>query len=543
VLGRRLLTLAVLLAVGLPAAALAATISGTNRADHLRGTPKADSLFGRGGNDLIAGLAENDLLDGGPGRDTLLGGTGADRIAASYDGARDVVRCGPGRDLVDADPVDRVGSDCEVVARRLSRDAFRNSDSQHETEAEPASFAYGRTIVAAFQSGRFTNGGASSIGFATSSDLGQTWRSGFLPGLTGLSRPAGSAERASDPTVVYDAEQGVWLIAALTLAADQWQLLVSRSTDGLSWSLPVAAAVSAAGTLDKGWLACDNWPSSPLRGRCYLSYLDVASNQIATRASTDGGLTWSPPASPPAPSPIDVNGAQPLVRPDGTLVVVYATFSNRRFEETDVLAIRSMDGGASFSDPARVADLQSGEVVDLRSPPLPSASVDGGGRLYVVWEDCRFAGTCSRNDLVLASSDDGITWSAPVRVPTTGATSTTDSLVPGFAADPTAAGGTARLALVYYTHPVDCNARPTCAGVDALTISSADGGATWSRPQRLDAEPMKLSWIAADAEEGHMLGDYETVSFVGGRAVPIFALALGPAGAGRFHQAIYARTR
>ena len=539
----RLVAVAASFAVLGSATAWAATITGTDRADHLRGTAGADSLFGRGGDDLLEGLGGNDLLDGGPGRDTLLGGPGDDRIAASYDGARDIVRCGPGKDLVNADLVDRVGSDCEVVAHRLSRDAFHNSDSQHETEAEPASFAFGQTIVAAFQSGRFTNGGAASIGFATSSDRGQTWRSGFLPGLTGLSRPAGSAERASDPTVVYDAEHGVWLIAALTLAADQWQLLVSRSTDGLSWSLPVAAAVSAAGTLDKGWLACDNWPSSPLRGRCYLSYLDVASNQIATRASTDGGLTWSPPASPPAPSPIDVNGAQPLVRPDGTLVVVYASFSNRRFEETDVLAIRSTDGGASFSDPARVADLQASEVVDLRSPPLPSASVDGGGRLYVVWEDCRFTSACSRNDLVLASSDDGITWSAPVRVPTTGATSTTDSLVPGFAADPATAGGTPRLALVYYTQPVDCSVQPTCAGVDALTISSADGGATWSRPQRLDAEPMKLSWIAADAEEGHMLGDYETVSFVAGRPVPIFALSVAPAAPGRFRQAIYARTR
>src|SRR5207247_1298956 len=124
-------------------------------------------------------------------------------------------------------------------SRTGSRATLSTTDSQHETEAEPASFAFGQTIVAAFQSGRFTNGGAASIGFATSSDRGQTWRSGFLPGLTGLSRPAGSAERASDPTVVYDVEHGVWLIAALTLGADHWQLLVSRSTDGLSWSLPV----------------------------------------------------------------------------------------------------------------------------------------------------------------------------------------------------------------------------------------------------------------------------------------------------------------
>jgi BNR repeat-like domain/RTX calcium-binding nonapeptide repeat (4 copies) len=541
--GRRLLLLAAALAVALPAASLAATITGTNRADHLRGTPRADSLFGRGGDDLIEGLGGNDLLDGGPGRDTLVGGPGDDRFAAGYDGARDVVRCGPGKDLVNTDLVDQVASDCEVAVRRLSRDVFQNSDSQHETEAEPASFAFRRTIVAAFQSGRFADGAASSIGFAASSNEGRTWRSGFLPGLTGLSSPQGPAARVSDPTVAYDAEHGVWLIGSLAIAPDRWQMLVSRSPDGTSWSLPTAAAVASPGTLDKGWLACDNWPSSRFRGQCYLSYLDAASNRIAMRTSSDGGLTWSAPTSTPAVSPVDVNGAQPLVRPDGTLAVVYASFSNRTFEESEVLAVRSTDGGTSFSEPVRVAVLQSAGLADLRSPPLPSATVDGAGRLYAVWEDCRFSSGCSRNDLVLAASDDSVTWSDPVRVPTTAAASGVHSLVPGLAADPATAAGTARLALVYYTLPLDCSARPACAGVDAQTISSTDGAATWSRPERLDAEPMKLNWIAADVQEGHMLGDYESVSFVGGRAVPIVALAVAPAGPGRFRQAIYARTR
>ena len=536
---RRLLLLVAAFTVGLPTAALAATITGTNRADRLRGTPQADSLLGRGGDDRLDGLGGNDLLDGGSGRDALATGAGDDRVAASYDGARDTVRCGRGKDLVDADLDDKVAPDCEVVVRRLSRDPFRNSDSQHETEAEPASSAFGSTIVTAFQAGRFANGGASSIGFAASSDGGRTWRSGFLPALTTLSSPPGTSVRASDPTVAYDAEHRVWLIGSLAIGRDQWQLLVNRSANGTAWSPPITAAAAPAQTLDKGWLACDNWPSSPLRGRCYLSYLDVPANQIATRTSTDGGLTWSSAATTPTRSEIEVNGAQPLVRPDGTLVVVYASFSNRRFEESEVLAIRSADGGASFTEPVRVAALQAAALGEIRSPPLPSAAVDSGGRLYTVWEDCRFVSGCSRNDLVLSSSDDGVTWSDPVRLPTTPATASAHSLVPGLAADSTSR----RLAVVYYTLPVGCATRPTCAGVGAEEISSADGGGTWSPPQRLDTEPMKLSWIAADAEAGHMLGDYEAVSFVSGRAVPIFALAVAPSGSGHFRQAIYARTR
>src|SRR3954453_8680202 len=44
---------------------------------------------------------------------------------------------------------------------RLSTDPYTNASSQHRTEVEPDSFAFGSTMVAAFQVGRFTDGGAS----------------------------------------------------------------------------------------------------------------------------------------------------------------------------------------------------------------------------------------------------------------------------------------------------------------------------------------------------------------------------------------------
>src|SRR5574337_1700920 len=106
----------------------AKTISGTQGPDRLTGTPGADAIYGLGGNDVISGGAGNDLLVGGPGADLLVGGPGDDRIAASYDGSRDTVRCGPGFDVVDADPLDRVAPDCELVSRRISRDPYGNTE-------------------------------------------------------------------------------------------------------------------------------------------------------------------------------------------------------------------------------------------------------------------------------------------------------------------------------------------------------------------------------------------------------------------------------
>src|SRR5437867_2944298 len=66
---------------------------------------------------------------------------------------------------------------------RISTDPFTNSTSQHKTELEPDSYAFGQTIVATFQQGRFFNGGSSDNGWATSHDGGATWTHGSLPGL------------------------------------------------------------------------------------------------------------------------------------------------------------------------------------------------------------------------------------------------------------------------------------------------------------------------------------------------------------------------
>src|SRR5439155_9360126 len=71
-----------------------------------------------------------------------------------------------------------------VTLVNLSTDTFTNSTSQHATEVEPGSYAFGSTIVAAFQVGRISGGGAADIGYAMSNDGGTTWQSGLLPGLT-----------------------------------------------------------------------------------------------------------------------------------------------------------------------------------------------------------------------------------------------------------------------------------------------------------------------------------------------------------------------
>jgi hypothetical protein len=545
---RRLAAWAALVAGGVLAGAgpaVAARIQGTQGPDRLVGTAGNDAIFGRGGNDRLLGRGGRDLISGGAGRDTFVGETGDDRMVANYDEAVDDVRCGPGRDIVTADRTDAVAADCEVVSVQVSRDSLETFRAQHETQVEPDSFASGRTVVAAFQTGRFEDGGAAGIGWATSLDAGRTWRSGFLPNLTVYSTPAGLYDAVSDPVVAYDPAHGVWMIASLGVSDAQTALLVSRSTDGLTWGAPVVAAAAFQEDYDKEWIVCDKWTSSRFLGRCYISYLDFVSGQIRTRSSDDGGLTWSGPTGVVGRTESSVaNGVQPVVRPDGTLVLVFAAFAAfARFDDpeaSEIVAASSTDGGVRFGPRVRVSGLEEEVVLGIRAPALPSVEIDAGGTIYVAWHDCRFRAGCLGNDIVLSRSRDGVAWSMPIRVPTVPIERDTHVFVPGLGVDPTTSGARTRLAIAYHVKPQDCGFE-RCPGIDVALITSADAGAHWSRPQRLSAESSRPEWLA-DTGLGRMTGDYISTSYAGGRPVPVFSLGTEPVG-GEFQQAIFALTR
>jgi hypothetical protein len=414
----------------------------------------------------------------------------------------------------------------QATLTRVSTDPYTNASSQHETQVEPDTFAWGSTMVATFQTGRFEDGGASNAGWATTTDGGANWNHGFLPGTTTFATPAGTYDRVSDPVVAYDASHGVWLIATLAIAGasvDGEAVLINRSGDGgLSWSNPVVAS-SATGShdYDKEWVACDNTPSSPHYGNCYLQWDDFGdANRILMSTSSDGGATWG---TPQQTAGADVGiGGQPVVQPNGTVIVPMAND-----EESAILAFKSTDGGATWSTAQAVATAPSHTAAGgLRTSPLPSAEIDGSGRVYVAWQDCRFETGCSANDIVWSSSADGTTWSTPARIPIDPTSSGVDHFIPGLAVDPTSSGAGARLGLTYYYYP-DTNCAADCQ-LYAGSVSSADAGTTWSAPVQL-AGPMPLDWIASTTQ-GPMVGDYISTSFLGATPRTVIAVAGAPAG-------------
>jgi BNR repeat protein len=418
---------------------------------------------------------------------------------------------------------------------QVSSDPYTNTTSQHRTEVEPDTYAFGSTIVAAVQVGRFFNGGASNIGFATSTNGGKSWTDGFLPTTTPFSTPTGVYARVSDPSVAFDARDNVWLISYLGLfpnGGSAVDVIVSRSTDGgLTWGAPVI--VNASGDFnDKNWTVCDNTTSSSFYGNCYTEFDDNSrSDLILMSASTDGGETWGAPQS--THNSAHGIGGQPVVQPSGKVVVPIDGFAGRA---GSLMAFTSSDGGSSWSNASIVTLHQFAPIPgNLRSGTLPSAEVDASGTVYVAFPDCRFEVKCAANDIVITTSSDGVNWSDPTRVPADPIGSGVDHFIPGLAVDPSTSGSGAHLGLVYYFYPsADCTAS-TCQ-LDVGFISSANGGATWSASQRL-AGPMSLSWLA-NTNQGRMVGDYMSTSFVGGPAFPALVAANAPSG-GVFDEALY----
>ncbi len=399
-----------------------------------------------------------------------------------------------------------------AATQHISTDPFTqatckaSNTTNHHTEVEPDTFSFGSTIVAAFQVGRIYVGGACAIGFATSTNNGATLTSGLLPGITKWTSPAGSNDRATDASVAYDAAHGVWLISSLTLleagGVHGNAVVTSRSTDGgLTWSNPFTTATGS--DLDKNWIVCDNTASSPFYGHCYTEWDNHgAGNLLQMSVSTDGGQHWSAPAT----NNTGVIGGQPVVRPDGTVIVPIDNAN-----ETAVGAFHSTDGGATWSSTTTIATIRHHTVAgSLREGPLPSAEIDGAGTVYVAWADCRFRTSCAKNDIVISHSTNslGTTWSSVTRIPIDATTSGIDHFLPGLAVNKATSGSSAQLGLTYYFQ---------ASGSTSLQvgfISSSNAGSTWSAPQTVygGSQAFPTTWVATTSQ-GRMVGDYISTSY------------------------------
>lgn len=403
---------------------------------------------------------------------------------------------------------------------RISTDNLTNTDSDHKTEVEPDSFAWGDTIVSTFHVARRPGSigwGSGAIGYSTSTNGGQTWKYGNLPGLT-VNYKNGTFGAAADPSVAYDSKHAEWMISTLPLvglsssSSKIGDAAVSLSPNGLTWGNPIM--IDSTGLDDKNWSVCDNTASSAYYGNCYTEWDQAyGSGDVLMSVSSDGGQTWS--AGLASSDHAGGLGGEPVVQPNGTVIVP--------FEGGGIDVFSSTNGGKSWGKSKAISGITSHLVAaGIRNPDLPSASIDGAGNVYVVWSDCRFRTGCSSNDIVMSTSANGTTWSTVARIPIDATTSTVDHFLPGIGVDPTTSGTGAHITIVYYYYPTAKCTASTCQ-LDVGFTTSTDGGATWTAGAKI-AGPMKVGWLPV-SDNGPMVADYISVSYVNGNPFGVFAVA------------------
>ncbi len=263
-------------------------------------------------------------------------------------------------------------------------------------------------------------------------------------------------------------------------------IAVSRSTDGVHWTAPVAVTFNRRKYFDdKYYLAVDR-SAGPYAGRIYVSWdRNVSNNQVLyVSYSSNGGATWSAPVkvNDGTSSFERVIGAYPAV--DQATGVVYDSWHD--YAKDVIFVDRSTTGGASWGTDVAAATTHTGFGVDIgcvggrKQGPAHAVKVGPSGTLHLVYADS-ISGR-GFDVLYVRSTDGGRTWSAPVRL--NDDATAADQFHPTLSVAPNGAGGD-RVSVTFYDRrddPANCQAH-------VYATTSADGGLSWSPNSRLTTTP------------------------------------------------------
>jgi hypothetical protein len=415
---------------------------------------------------------------------------------------------------------------------RLGEDPSALPSGDGKNQAEPhaiRSITDPDLILATFQEGRFSDGGAYGNGYAISEDGGFTWRRALNPRLTTVQD--GIYYRATDPVGGIDRDETLYLnsLVALDSGFNHGRLVIQRSDDrGNSWTDPITIFTGAApgptSSLfpDKNWMVVDDYSESPHPGRVVVTWTNFRSKVegsqtlwdylIVSSYSDDRGESWSDfayvtPSRGITVEELRYQGSRPVFLPGGGLAVVYHNFI------TSGLEVRySADGGASY--PYDGVPLHSSYLLydtpNMRDGSfLPSVEVARDtGDIYVAYMarptilDQKGSIYFVRSNLANPGSSptgqpDWL-FSLPVQVSGT----SPDRIV----STPTltVSRDGQRVSIYFYDNR---NGSGINDSGDFYCVQSSDGGANWSSPFRITERVFALA-DATSTVRGYMIGDY-----------------------------------
>ncbi|NQU84212.1 MAG: exo-alpha-sialidase, partial [Mariniphaga sp.] len=256
-------------------------------------------------------------------------------------------------------------------------------------------------------------------------DGGENWE-GELEGAGGAN--------SGDPTTSIGMN-GRYYVGYITTDLGQG---ISYSDDqGQSWTSVVISNTGSAWVLDKNHLWIDNSPNSSYEGNLYSAWTPLAGyghphkNEIELSRSTNNGESWSAPIS----ISDDVNagshnqGVNINSGPNGEVYAIWAIYDSWPSDETAIGFSKSLDGGATFDTSIRIIEnirgirtTETSKNMRVNSFPVLAVDISGGannGNLYVVWSNIGEPGINTGTDIdvyMIKSSDQGETWSDPIKV-------------------------------------------------------------------------------------------------------------------------------
>ncbi|MEY9964809.1 photosystem II stability/assembly factor-like uncharacterized protein [Streptacidiphilus sp. MAP12-16] len=307
---------------------------------------------------------------------------------------------------------------------------------------------------------------------------------------------------------------------------DRWSnggargLSASYSTDGKHFTqIPLPFTHCAPGGLAYQ-RASDGWVSFGPDGKAYVSALvfdaTTARNGVAAATSTDGGRTWQ------HVTPL-ISDNDPAIGDDKNSVTADPLHAGVAYQVWDRLDQTS----TSFTGPAYISVTRDGGRTWSAARPfvdtttVPNSQTIGNvivvdrhtGTLYDFFNSITYtdATTSTVSDVhyaMVRSTDQGRTWSKPVRVVTDTSVAEVDPNAP---TDPTkalrAGGGLPNVAVDPQTGELYLayeGSDFTAGGYDAIQlVHSTDGGRTWSGPTRINQAPAAPAFTPSITVDAH----------------------------------------
>src|SRR2546425_1204349 len=253
----------------------------------------------------------------------------------------------------------------------------------------------------------------------------------------GVASPVRGNQAASDPWLAFD-NVGNLFFAFIAFQrtppgrpdfdpAETNAIAVAKyvsTPDGVQYRKTVVVEQGTVGLgrqEDKEALAVDQHPSSPFNGNIYICWARFTGFQdhLKVARSTDHGESYTISDLGPV---TNMQGCNVTTAPNGDVYVGWRTFDNNAGisnpRDSAIFVARSVDGGATFGDPVRVAAFVDYQQIARRSPAsfrifsVTWLAADEHG-VYVAWH--QRSGDNGADVAISRSKTNGATWESAVR--------------------------------------------------------------------------------------------------------------------------------